>query len=831
MKLLENIGCEKGITLNSQLVDLLSIIDNKNLTEEQQNDAIVNYINNLKVIQEKYEKANSNGVYAKYKFFIQNAISSMNGLSDENRERLEKIYLSNAKDLIVCNRDKMIQILQKEGFDESIHTKIMSDLKSKDYNAKEGILYLTPEKVRTLYSHMFENGNRYDRVTFDNAGKYSGYVAPDGETYSTEKIEKMQKFCENHGMKSKINALMFYDDFPKTYEKSLDIRVNNGEITEEDKRNLIQKSLFDYVRNIGQQYGNRIESVDIFNEFIYDPNMKEEGFDEPTDEYQYRTQGWHKYLDLEDMCKMALIARKEMPNVVFTYNDMNWINPDKRKQIIDIIKQIKAIEEKFRIEGTEIDGQHVKLEEGETLIDIIGFEAHLTTGDNVEDIEAAFLEVEQQIGLPIGITELDVARVGDDPLSKTEITKQNRIIEKIVQLAQEGRVRELTVWSQSDEMSFMNDKCNKMVYASAILDKDCNEKEYEISKDIELQNFNYHTHTSLCGHAYGEMEEYIKKAIEGGITDLGFSDHMPNPFGKENPKQSMNIAQFHSEYIPMLEKLREKYKDLINIKIGLECEYYGEQGEQFPQLKEFRNETEGKLDYMILGQHFALKRDEQGQLVMPPQMASKTSSQYPLDYAMTLIEAMQSGKFAYIAHPDIFMEGRDGVPDEEKALYIENSIKATQMICEMASKNNIPLEVNLGSISAIEAGIKDKMIDGSYTYPVPEFWKIAQEYGCKVLIGIDAHTPEALKEKKYEIIAKRLIEDNGIELDYLESYEPGKISRSMKKNISALDSAEEAINENIRTGKVNEQVQAMQAKQQERMNPDTEKENNNKSLD
>ena len=211
MKLLENIGCEKGITLNSQLVDLLSIIDNKNLTEEQQNDAIVNYINNLKVIQEKYEKANSNGVYAKYKFFIQNAISSI------------KIYLSNAKDLIVCNRDKMIQILQKEGFDESIHTKIMSDLKSKDYNAKEGILYLTPEKVRTLYSHMFENGNRYDRVTFDNAGKYSGYVAPDGETYSTEKIEKMQKFCENHGMKSKINALMFYDDFPKTLEQCKEI--------------------------------------------------------------------------------------------------------------------------------------------------------------------------------------------------------------------------------------------------------------------------------------------------------------------------------------------------------------------------------------------------------------------------------------------------------------------------------------------------------------------------------------------------------------------------------------------------------------------------------
>lgn len=324
-----------------------------------------------------------------------------------------------------------------------------------------------------------------------------------------------------------------------------------------------------------------------------------------------------------------------------------------------------------------------------------------------------------------------------------------------------------------------DEKQQEIGKASVILDENCNEKVYEPSKEVELQKFNYHTHTSLCGHADGTMEEYIKKAIEGGITDLGFSDHMPNPLGKGNPKQSMNLEQFHSQYIPMLEELREKYKDQINLKIGLECEYYGEQGEQFPQLKKFREETESKLDYMILGQHFALKRDESGKLKMPPEMSSKTSSQYPLDYAMTVVEAIKSGKFAYVAHPDIFLEGRDGVPEEEKALYLENAKKATQMICEVASKNNIPLEVNLGSISAIEAGIKNKMQDGSYAYPVPEFWKVAQAYGCKALIGMDAHTPDALREKDTEIIAKRLLEDKGIELDYLENYEP----RGIEQNI------------------------------------------------
>ena len=46
-----------------------------------------------------------------------------------------------------------------------------------------------------------------------------------------------------------------------------------------------------------------------------------------------------------------------------------------------------------------------------------------------------------------------------------------------------------------------------------------------------------------------------------------------------------------------------------------------------------------------------------------------------------------------------------------------------------------------------------------------------------------------------------------------------------------LYSAEEAINKNTRTGKVKEQAQTMKAKQQERMNPDIEKDSNDLGLD
>lgn len=37
----------------------------------------------------------------------------------------------------------------------------------------------------------------------------------------------------------------------------------------------------------------------------------------------------------------------------------------------------------------------------------------------------------------------------------------------------------------------------------------------------------YHTHHVRCGHASGELEEYVKRGIEIGLTQLGLSDHMP----------------------------------------------------------------------------------------------------------------------------------------------------------------------------------------------------------------------------------------------------------------------------------------------------------------
>lgn len=777
MKLLDNVRGTKGITLNAQLVTVLSILD-EDIPKEEQDKKIIEYIQVLKEADEKYGKLTGS---IKHKTFVDDVISRVEGITEEQRESLKELYMGSLKDLSVCNKSEMEEKLKNIGLDPSLHSKL-AGMNIETY-AKEGMIDLTPDKARKLYDHMFKDGNRYDRVTFDNVGKYSGYVAFDGETYKPEEMDKMMEFCERHGMKTKVNTLMFYADFPKTLESSLIMREGNGKIKPGQTKEEIKKSLINYAKNIGERYGDRIDTVDIFNELIYDNDMKEPGFNEDKS-YHLRYEGWQKYLNLEDLCEMALEARKVMPNVTFTYNDMNWAEPEKRIEIIKIIKQIQDIEKRYREEG--------KLGPDEKgLIDTIGVEGHLTNDVNLKQVNQIFEDIKTEIGLPVEITEFDVAITGKNPLSKREIRKQNKVFAEFAKIMQERpEIISFTIWSQSDEMSFMNDKMGRMAYAS-VLDADFNEKEFEPAKEFEAQDFNYHTHTYLCGHANdGTMEEYIQNAIKAGMRTLGFSDHTPGRTEKESEKDEITVGQSHMTmkgfneiYIPTLQTLKEKYSDEIDIKIGLEAEYFGDELEKHPQIKAFRDKTEPKLDYMILGQHSVLARDDDGHIIMKPEprMSKKTSSRYPLDYALTVVEAIRSGKFAYVAHPDIFLENRDDVPENEKAEYIKNAKQAIEMICEEAVKCDIPLEVNLGSIAAIRAGEKKPLKNGSYAYPVPEFWKVAEEKGCKVLIGTDAHSKESIKDKTDERIAVKLLERNGIELDYLEDFTPKGIGKEGKK--------------------------------------------------
>src|SRR4051794_40559152 len=88
--------------------------------------------------------------------------------------------------------------------------------------------------------------------------------------------------------------------------------------------------------------------------------------------------------------------------------------------------------------------------------------------------------------------------------------------------------------------------------------------------------FDLHTHHYRCGHAEGNIEDYIKSAIDAGITALGISDHSPY-FAHESDHPFSGITMARSEfpnYIAEVLRLKEQYKDRIEILLGVESDFF-----------------------------------------------------------------------------------------------------------------------------------------------------------------------------------------------------------------------------------------------------------------
>ncbi len=101
-----------------------------------------------------------------------------------------------------------------------------------------------------------------------------------------------------------------------------------------------------------------------------------------------------------------------------------------------------------------------------------------------------------------------------------------------------------------------------------------------------------HNHTPLCNHAEGDIETFVKTAIEVGIDIFGFADHAPMDFDE---KYRMNFEQM-KEYEAEVREVAKKYQDKITIRLGYEVDYLENHID--------RRVIEADVDYLIGSVHF-----------------------------------------------------------------------------------------------------------------------------------------------------------------------------------------------------------------------------------
>lgn len=234
----------------------------------------------------------------------------------------------------------------------------------------------------------------------------------------------------------------------------------------------------------------------------------------------------------------------------------------------------------------------------------------------------------------------------------------------------------------------------------------------------------FHSHTSRCGHATGRDEMYVQEAIQAGIKDLGFSDHVFLP-GKSQPGIRGDYDQLFS-YKNSVLSLRKKYKDQINLYLGFECEYFDEYLDYYKELLE----KEG-FDYLILGQHFFLN---DGYFFYYRNDLSVANAER---YIRETEKALKTGMFLYFAHPDLCLTIFDS--------FNEDAIKFSHKLCELSKKYDVPLEINLNGMTW--------SLPKTMGYPNEKFWEIVGQEGCKVCVGYDAHQPEFYRQKQFVDLA------------------------------------------------------------------------------
>lgn len=243
---------------------------------------------------------------------------------------------------------------------------------------------------------------------------------------------------------------------------------------------------------------------------------------------------------------------------------------------------------------------------------------------------------------------------------------------------------------------------------------------------------NYHTHTHRCRHAVGTDAEYAAQAAQQGLKILGFSDHTPHFFPGDYYSHMRMYPEELKGYCQSVNALKQAYAGQMDIHLGMEVEYYPI---SIPKLLPVLQDAE--IEYLILGQHWC------GNEYDCPYNGRETEDVSLLQkYCEQCVEAMETGYFSYLAHPELVFFRKD--PDV--------LLKHLETICQASIRTNTPLEINLLGIA-----------NGRH-YPVEAFWQMVGQYGCPVILGSDAHRPVDVTRPAAEAVAMEYVHKYNLKL-------------------------------------------------------------------
>ena len=237
----------------------------------------------------------------------------------------------------------------------------------------------------------------------------------------------------------------------------------------------------------------------------------------------------------------------------------------------------------------------------------------------------------------------------------------------------------------------------------------------------------YHMHTPLCRHATGEPIEYAQRAVEIGLTEIGFSDH--SPMRRDNfDNWRMNLSQL-GEYVEKVRRAQKEFPQL-QIRLALEVDYLPGHEDWIRELAAMH-----PWDYFIGSVHYV----SDSWAIDDPQKLSewktRDSSEVWKIYFERLTMAAESKLFEIIGHADLPKKFGHKPPQNCAALYGK--------FLDAAKKSGCAIELNT-------AGLRKECKE---IYPSREILQLAFQKNVPITFGSDAHAPQEVGMNFAEAIA------------------------------------------------------------------------------
>lgn len=242
-----------------------------------------------------------------------------------------------------------------------------------------------------------------------------------------------------------------------------------------------------------------------------------------------------------------------------------------------------------------------------------------------------------------------------------------------------------------------------------------------------LPTADFHLHTHNSGDSPAPMEDMVLRAIELGLTDICFTDHLDldYPHYDDLPDGAFDLD--FDAYRTEVALYRDKYKDKINIGYGVEIGMQTQIAKENSEIVQREN-----FDFVIASIHLINRKDPYYAGFWTGLDPSQVLKEY---FELTLENLLLFNDYDVLGHIDYLVRY---VPEGTEYSYKKYSDVIDAILLHII-KNDKGLDLNS------KAAFKTIYTTGGNPNPHPDILRRYKELGGKVItFGSDAHTPEGI---------------------------------------------------------------------------------------